>query len=768
MKTPGPAEVVDLSVLTRTSPVPAHATCYLISLSQHVLALFVERPFEPFAVPMRFVDTKTGQFVEKDPGEVVYAILSHTWDKGNGEQTYKELEKIQQRYGPGRGSQAPQTHCPSDHQGCTSSLAERDRGGPSTTLSPSLLPNGSPSVIRRTLTTLGCLIQSEVGALRAFVEAYGLTTLAPAPAPSDPSPRAPDPPSQPPPQSIWDDPELSPKIRHACRVARENGFRYIWIDSCCIDKSSSAELSEAINSMYRWYALSDVCYAYLADVPPGEDIHSRYSRFCSSRWFTRGWTLQELIAPISVEFLSADWAPIGSKHTLADLVETITKIQYTALLNLESLDSFSVAQRFSWSEKRQTTRVEDLAYSLLGIFDVNMQLLYGEGSRAFRRLQEQIMQRIPLADQSLFAWGHVYLGPQFHPRGPRDDQIQPGQRIIFKGDAIGRSIFAPEPSFFRRSRDIRHIRLPASLHHEIVYTFTSYGIRAQFQMIPLTDNLISAIFPYGKIELSLPVLDGRTSWYLAVLGCEHVNRPGHLLGHVCYIPFPESGLEVVYAGTVSDDTTYHGAMYDLFSLSPELIESCRPDIRLKTVYIRHTSRYRRLSVIPYRPPTPVKLVLLRQTCDVLRSRGYSPDFRDPDPDHPATHCLTLSKHEHAITIKIQHTFHSHPRYGSWYTTYLEAEVTLSTRPLDRGQGDSAAQSGSDRAHTLSWSQGIGRSGRPKRLGHYDVKLSAAGAWPVTVTLGVDFVGMLVFILHVDVLSDAPPASPVGELAVDQA
>ena len=208
-------------------------------------------------------------------------------------------------------------------------------------------------------------------------------------------------------RSIWDDRQLSPKIRDACAIARKNGYRYIWIDSCCIDKSSSSELSEVINSMYQWYSLADICYAYLADVPPGDDHHAEDSRFRESRWFRRGWTLQELIAPVWVEFLSQDWASIGSKQALVTLVEGVTSISYEALLKLKPLDAFSVAQRLSWATKRQTTREEDRAYLLLGIFDINMPTLYGEGDCTFRQLQDWIMQRIP--DQSLFTWGDVFL-----------------------------------------------------------------------------------------------------------------------------------------------------------------------------------------------------------------------------------------------------------------------------------------------------------------------------------------------------------------------
>ncbi len=156
---------------------------------------------------------------------------------------------------------------------------------------------------------------------------------------------------------IWTDRRLSRKIRDACAVARKDGYRYIWIDSCCIDKTSSSELSEAINSMYEWYEGADVCYAYLADVPPDEDLRKDGSSFRGSRWFTRGWTLQELIAPWKLIFLSTDWTVLGSKLELTELVNAITDISVDALSRMEPPDSFSVAQRFSWAARRETTRV---------------------------------------------------------------------------------------------------------------------------------------------------------------------------------------------------------------------------------------------------------------------------------------------------------------------------------------------------------------------------------------------------------------------------
>ncbi|KAL4888349.1 ankyrin repeat-containing domain protein [Aspergillus ambiguus] len=188
------------------------------------------------------------------------------------------------------------------------------------------------------------------------------------------------------------------KIKNCCSLALANGFKYLWIDTCCIDKTSSAELSEAINSMYRWYEEAEVCYAYLADVPSK-------SRFEDSRWFTRGWTLQELIAPTNVEFLDETWAVLGSKKTLQKALSDQTCIPISILSGDDDLEIFSIAQKMSWAAKRETSRIEDRAYSLMGLFGVNMPLIYGEKETAFIRLQEEIMRISD--DHTLFAWKHT-------------------------------------------------------------------------------------------------------------------------------------------------------------------------------------------------------------------------------------------------------------------------------------------------------------------------------------------------------------------------
>ncbi|WYZ39953.1 hypothetical protein EsH8_IV_000294 [Colletotrichum jinshuiense] len=188
------------------------------------------------------------------------------------------------------------------------------------------------------------------------------------------------------------------KIKNTCRIAQQEGISHVWVDTDCIDKKSSAELSEAINSMFAWYQGSSVCYVYLEDLEPGQSQTS----LSQCRWFTRGWTLQELLAPTRMTFYDSTWESIGSKAVLAQSLVSITGIETNVLLHPEALYSACLAKRMSWASTRQTTRSEDMAYCLLGIFQIHMPLLYGEGSEAFRRLQEEIMKMS--TDQSLFAW----------------------------------------------------------------------------------------------------------------------------------------------------------------------------------------------------------------------------------------------------------------------------------------------------------------------------------------------------------------------------
>ncbi|KAF5565505.1 heterokaryon incompatibility protein het-E-1 [Fusarium phyllophilum] len=195
------------------------------------------------------------------------------------------------------------------------------------------------------------------------------------------------------------------KILKACNEASNHKLEWLWVDTNCIDKSSSAELTEAINSMFAYYQKSEVCFAYLADVPTAnQDVELLNSELRRSRWFTRGWTLQELIAPEHIVFYAADWSSIGSRDdTLLDLLTSITKIESAYLAGYKDICQAPISMRMSWLAKRTTKRIEDMAYCMLGIFDINMPLLYGEGKRAFFRLQEEIIKSCN--DHTIFCWG---------------------------------------------------------------------------------------------------------------------------------------------------------------------------------------------------------------------------------------------------------------------------------------------------------------------------------------------------------------------------
>jgi hypothetical protein len=260
------------------------------------------------------------------------------------------------------------------------------------------------------------------------------------------------------------------KLKLCCAQAVKDGLRYAWVDTCCIDKTSSAELTEAINSMYRWYQNAVVCYAYLSDVEG-----SNASSFKESAWFTRGWTLQELIAPANVEFYDSTWRNLGTKESLKDVISERTGID-VAMLEGADPEDFSVAKRMSWAATRTTTRVEDRAYSLLGLFGVNMPMLYGEGERAFIRLQEEIMKHSD--DQSLFAWKGAWKGY--------------------------RGLLAKSPADFDGCSNIISAR---SKWNQIPYAVTNMGVSIQ-----------------------LPMIAWAMETYFAALDCEVENIPNSRVG----------------------------------------------------------------------------------------------------------------------------------------------------------------------------------------------------------------------------------------------
>ncbi|KAF1829888.1 HET-domain-containing protein [Decorospora gaudefroyi] len=185
------------------------------------------------------------------------------------------------------------------------------------------------------------------------------------------------------------------KIRFCGEQTARDSLQYFWLDTCCIDKWKISELSHAINSMFRWYKNAAKCYAFLSDVSTSPTDAQRHqstweASFRKSRWFTRGWTLQELLAPALIDFFSLEGQRIGDKASLEQQICEITRIPATALRG-DALDEFSIPERMAWMAGRQTKEEEDMAYSLIGIFDVSMEFRYGEGKeRALNRLQEEM------------------------------------------------------------------------------------------------------------------------------------------------------------------------------------------------------------------------------------------------------------------------------------------------------------------------------------------------------------------------------------------
>ncbi|CAO2649225.1 Nn.00g066100.m01.CDS01 [Neocucurbitaria sp. VM-36] len=271
------------------------------------------------------------------------------------------------------------------------------------------------------------------------------------------------------------------KLERSCRMALQQKLEYAWIDTCCIDKSSSAELSEAINSMYSYYADAEVCFAFLDDV--GELSHLE-----KSVWFKRGWTLQELIAPQDLYFYSTTWRTLGSKNSLCSNVATASGISVSVLKDRDELRDICGSEKMSWASRRSTTRPEDEAYSLMGLFGVNMPPLYGEGrQRAFRRLQLEIMQVTP--DQTLFTW---------HSNTTTGDMLAPTVAHFVDGDRCERAEYDSRIDYPFADGEFS----------KPDHNMTNFGLHIQLPMWKLPDH-------YGELYLvlfSCKLKD--TSWYL--------------------------------------------------------------------------------------------------------------------------------------------------------------------------------------------------------------------------------------------------------------
>ncbi|KAI0649836.1 heterokaryon incompatibility protein-domain-containing protein [Trametes meyenii] len=357
------------------------------------------------------------------------------------------------------------------------------------------------------------------------------------------------------PPSILSHPMLSNKIRRTCEVALRDGYDFVWIDSCCIDKSSSEELSEAINSMYQWYSLADICYVYLSDVHDNDGSpEPPSSAFSKSRWHRRGWTLQELIAPKQVVFMTSSWRRLGTKIDLASPLKRITGIGTAILTGKAPLDSVSVARRMSWAALRETTRAEDKAYALLGIFGVHISPIYGEGSHAFIRLQEEIIKTVP--DQSIFAWGPTCilsrLGVSVDPLENLDVRsnseferhesgllAQSPKDFVGAGEITGLS---PQDFTNRLGRTLGTGALPPPL----LCVFTPEGVRIQLLCVNLAKvhQVLCLALRQGIQYSGTAGPDGVHAHSLALLRCQ--DKEGRMLALPLYHPQErlEEGLAV--------------------------------------------------------------------------------------------------------------------------------------------------------------------------------------------------------------------------------
>lgn len=275
------------------------------------------------------------------------------------------------------------------------------------------------------------------------------------------------------------------KIDRTCRQAARHGLKYAWVDTCCIDKSSSAELSEAINSMFRWYKRATVCYVFLPDLVRFSDDEAEGGLQASiehCRWFTRSWTLQELIAPLHINFYNQDWDFCFTKAVAANPLARITGIDVDILTHKKDLSTASVAQKMSWAGTRQSTRIEDLAYSLLGIFEINMPMLYGEEERAFLRLQAEIIRTCP--DPSILAWRLPTELPQIISEDPENwySGVMASSPVAFQDCAKLTSL--PDQSLFDFTMSNRGIKL-----------------RAQFGLLPVRKTKTSClVLPVCRIQ----------------------------------------------------------------------------------------------------------------------------------------------------------------------------------------------------------------------------------------------------------------------------
>ncbi|TBU24369.1 hypothetical protein BD311DRAFT_702219 [Dichomitus squalens] len=391
----------------------------------------------------------------------------------------------------------------------------------------------------------------------------------------------------------------SDKLQRFCEVAAEDNFDWGWADSSCIDKTSSSELTESLNSMYDWYRYAGTCYTFLHDLDDVDITDPMFrEEFRNSKWFTRGWTLQELLASKVLLFLSKTWRAVGSKHTLAELVESVTGIDRSVLTFQEPLESFSIACKMSWAASRTTTRVEDEAYALMGIFGVNIPISYGEGRYAFIRLQEAIVRQHP--DQTIFAWGRVLPPYPFVYTHPGD--TSPVTNSIRVPPLLNEYFLASGPREFSESTAFRPLPrgdfaelLGLSPEHTYqLFTPTSYGMHAYVPLLTIHRD---------DPHLSLPT-------HLAILACEDGER--RILALLLRPQPASTGRDFLVGAVVGDTNELVGSEIPLQSIYYRVTYLSRDDItalsRRPRSLVEMVDLY-----IPHRPPVTAQKSELEET-----------------------------------------------------------------------------------------------------------------------------------------------------------
>lgn len=310
------------------------------------------------------------------------------------------------------------------------------------------------------------------------------------------------------------------KIHGACLTARNQGLHWMWIDNCCINKSDNSELSESINSMFKWYSEAVICLTYLSDVrkTSGSPVFQSYETGETSKWFSRGWTLQELLAPSKLLFYDADWDYLGSKMDLAGSIEDVTGIATHYLTGEKDFRIACIAAKMSWAARRETTKEEDMAYSLFGIFNLHLPVQYGEGKAAFLRLQDALIAK---NDESLFAWKMPLEGPG------SEIQIIPDTMVDLGPDEWG--LLAPSPKWYEHCGTMTIQHKKNVMRQRGGFTRTPQGIsgpiskRNHYVTAVLTGLTVVGAIPF---QIWLAVRQRTTLKY--TLNCWEPNEAGSM------------------------------------------------------------------------------------------------------------------------------------------------------------------------------------------------------------------------------------------------